>query len=693
MNRQDQGLRRCLIFALTCVFFLVALRDAWVGDDIYITLRTVKQWVMRGELGWNPGERVQAYTHPLWMLVLTIGYVFTKEAYYTTLVISLLFQGTAICVVLAKSKNQLASMLFLALLVSSRAVIDYTSSGLENPLTHLLCAVTLALFCNPNWGIAASKRWPPYGQRLFTMSLLTALAMCNRLDTVLLVAPMAAWTLWTALRGGLKVHQAAGAILLGALPIIAWEIFSLIYYGSFVPNTALAKLNTQIPSSELFFQGLNYLYESLINDHLTLITIIAGLSLPLATKKPRHFAVVAGALLYTLYLLKIGGDFMSGRFLTGPFFLTAALVTQVKQLSAPSAAGTAAVATMLNLSSPRTTIPLGPPQTPPGRIDHRGIADERGFYDKGAGLKSMNRHNDAPHRGFRYDGESLDPKTVHIRAAMGYVGYHASLDTYLVDRWALTDPLVARLPAIYHPKWRIGHFSRALPGGYIETLQEKKNKFRLRGVGKFYEHLSRIIHGPLWSPARWASIWKLQTGQLDHLLPKPYFRYHGAIGSDLAKMEQRPISGKDAIELGDTGIFIDLRKTCHDKLIALYLDADDDYRLAYESHGKIIGSQVLLRVIPHPKTPELRLVEVPEEILAQGYQAIRILPKTGHAPFQIWHMHTAKDLQEHQAKLAKLKKAHARIELEKAKAQPDEKDAEQQASPPQDESSKHKPLR
>lgn len=655
MQERDQGLARSLVFALTCVFFLVALRDAWVGDDIYITLRTVKQLVMRGELGWNPGERVQAYTHPLWMFILAAGYALTKEAYYTTLVISLICQGLAIWVVLNNSKQRLASLLFLTLLISSRAVIDYTTSGLENPLTHLICALTLALHCNPERGVSASKRWPPRARRLLAMSFLTAMAMCNRLDTVLLVAPMAAMTLLTSLREGLKLHHAAGAIVLGALPILAWEAFSLIYYGSFVPNTALAKLNTQIPGNELFLQGLNYLYESLINDHLTLITIFAGLSLPLATKNPRHFAVVAGTLLYTLYLLKIGGDFMSGRFLTGPFFLTAALVTQVRHLSVPQVAGTAAVAILLNLSSPRTTIPLGPAQTPPGRIDHRGIADERGFYDKGAGLKSMNRHNDAPHRGFRYDGEALDPKIVHIRAAMGYVGFHAALDTYLVDRWALTDPLVARLPAIYHPQWRIGHFSRALPGGYIESLQEKKNRFHLRSVGEFYQHLSRIISGPLWSLDRWASIWKLQTGQLDHLIPKPYFRYHGAIGIDATKMEQKAISGNAAFKLGDTGIFIDFHKTVHDKLIALYLDADDDYLLLYEKKGKIIGRRKVPRVVPRPKTPQLRLIEVQEDIVSKGYQAIRVLPRTGHAPFQIWHMHTANNMKEHEAKLAALK--------------------------------------
>ena len=35
--------------------------------------------------------------------------------------------------------------------------------------------------------------------------------------------------------------------VLGFIPLIAWELFSLIYYGFLLPNTAYAKLNTGLP--------------------------------------------------------------------------------------------------------------------------------------------------------------------------------------------------------------------------------------------------------------------------------------------------------------------------------------------------------------------------------------------------------------------------------------------------------------
>lgn len=665
----DKRLDCALVWGLFVIYALIVLRDAWVGDDIFITLRTVKQWVLRGELGWNPHERVQAYTHPLWMMILALGYALTREPYYTTLVISLLVSFAAIACVVRYAKSSFGSMLFLLLLLNSRAYIDYSTSGLENPLTHLLCALVFCVFIRRDWGTGATRRWPAHTRRVFFLSVLTALAMCNRLDTLLLVAPMAAWASWESMQEGLAFRHALVAAALGALPILAWECFSLIYYGSFIPNTALAKLNTQIPSGELFIQGLNFLYESLLSDHLTLVAIVAGLALPLTTGQRRHFAVVCGSLLYTIYLLKIGGDFMSGRFLTGPLFLVAALSSQIPRLRSSTLAGIAAATLLLNLSSPRTTIPISSPRTDSGRIDHRGIADERGFYAGGAGLSSMNRHNDAPHRGSRYDGEGLDPKRIHVRGAMGYVGFHASPDTYLVDHWALTDPLVARLPAVYHPKWRIGHFSRALPAGYVETLHHKQDRFSNRQIAEFYQHLKRITRGSIWSPMRWRSIWKLQTGQLDHLIPKPFFRYHGAQNIPLKEMQARPRSQGAPIKMGLTGVFIGWDgEVRHDRIVILDLDPDDDYRILFEKNGRITGSQELPRQVPRTTTPSERRVVVREDLARKGYQAIRVVPVRGHEPYRIWHAHIAKDKAAEKLLAAELAAKRAQEEAAKKEA-------------------------
>ena len=66
------------LIALATLLWLVFER-AWIGEDAFITFRSVDQFVNGNGLRWNPDERVQAYTHPLWMLALIPFYSATRS--------------------------------------------------------------------------------------------------------------------------------------------------------------------------------------------------------------------------------------------------------------------------------------------------------------------------------------------------------------------------------------------------------------------------------------------------------------------------------------------------------------------------------------------------------------------------------------------------------------------------------------
>lgn len=80
-------LLRYLPYALLVVLLAFILQRAWVSDDAYITYRTIDNLVNGYRLTWNPAERVQAFTHPLWMMILTVVYFFTREIYLTSIVV------------------------------------------------------------------------------------------------------------------------------------------------------------------------------------------------------------------------------------------------------------------------------------------------------------------------------------------------------------------------------------------------------------------------------------------------------------------------------------------------------------------------------------------------------------------------------------------------------------------------------
>jgi len=73
-----------LRFLPVLAFTVVVLKAARLSDDAYITFRTVDNFVNDNRLTWNLAERLQAYTHPLWMFFLAAGYTLTREIFDTS---------------------------------------------------------------------------------------------------------------------------------------------------------------------------------------------------------------------------------------------------------------------------------------------------------------------------------------------------------------------------------------------------------------------------------------------------------------------------------------------------------------------------------------------------------------------------------------------------------------------------------
>ena len=92
--------------------------------------------------------------------------------------------------------------------------------------------------------------------------------------------------------------------------------------------------------------------------------------------------------------------------------------------------------------------------------------------------------------------------------ALGLYGYYAGPGVHILDVVALTDPLLARLPA-RSGRWRIGHFERAIPPGYARSLDEGQNRITDPALADYYEDLRRVARGPLFSVPRWRAIGRL----------------------------------------------------------------------------------------------------------------------------------------------------------------------------------------
>ena len=123
------------------VLAVVLTRTAWVCDDAYITFRTVANLLHGDGARWNVAERVQAYTHPLWMLMLAALELVTREPYFTSIAASLTLSLAAASLVAYRiAHTGWQGCLAVLTLVSAKSFVDFSTSGLENPLSHLLIA-------------------------------------------------------------------------------------------------------------------------------------------------------------------------------------------------------------------------------------------------------------------------------------------------------------------------------------------------------------------------------------------------------------------------------------------------------------------------------------------------------------------------------------------------------------------------
>ena len=470
--------------------------NAWLGDDAFITFRTAQNLAEGFGPRWNPGDRVQTYTHPLWMLLVSLCFRITGEFYLTVLAVSLILTLGA-AALLARGLGADRATLALSALVVSKAFIDYTSSGLENPLSYALLAGFL-LAKNPVHRLA-----------------LTGAVFLTRQDLILVVLPGLALSLWQH-RSTLRLRS----LLFAVSPVVAWAVFATLYYGFFFPNTAYAKLGTGIPASELSVHGLWYFVNSLKWDLPTLPLLAVALLIGMGSRSLTAAANAIGVLAYLGYVVWIGGDFMTGRFFAAPFFL--AVGTAVRVLpKAPPGVLSIALAVIVSVATPLS--PLKTTREYRGHLlgwDH-GVTDERGLYwRKDTGLIFWGLRGPLPiHPNIAYAHELKQRgETVVVEGIVGFLGWAGGRDLTIIDPLALGDPLLARLPMGPGDWWGVGHFPRRLPPGYEESVRTGGNEIRDPNLRLYYEKLRLITAGPLLSADRLNAIFQMNLGRYDRLV-------------------------------------------------------------------------------------------------------------------------------------------------------------------------------
>jgi len=601
--------RRAALGLLIALYAIVVLRTAWLCDDAYITYRTVDNFVSGLGLRWNVAERVQAFTHPLWTLLIAAGYALSGNIYWTALTTSFTCSVAAVWLVAWRGAVSLGSAAVAVLpLILSSAYVDYSTSGLENPLSHLLLA---------SFGVLFLSR-PLDARTLFLLSAIASLAAVTRPDALLLYLPGLAYAL-----ARFGSWRGLALVAAGFASLAAWELFSLVYYAFPFPNTAYAKLGLFLPREEVLAQGLRYLENSLRLDPVTLLGVLAGGAAALSGGA-RSFFLWAGAPLYVAYVVAIGGDFMAGRMLAAPLLLGALLLARAPVFARPRFALPALGALLaLGFAAPNPSFLAGIRENVArdALIEPSGIADERRYYEPFTALSSYAVHRGVPAHEWTLAGGRARAAGLPLvqMSYTGFFGFAAGPGVHIVDLNALSDAFLARLPPPYRPDWRIGHVWRELPAGYWETLESGTSQLRDPGLARYHAAIARVTRGELFGAARWGEIVALALG-----------RYDGAI--DVQRLRFPPVphfeaGGTEPTALDWRGADVVLGGPSHARQVELSVGGDDAHALVYFQ-----GSRDLA-IAKHPAAGGeglARLVaEVPRAAAEAGFDRVRVMPYRG----------------------------------------------------------------
>jgi arabinofuranosyltransferase len=230
-------------------------------------------------------------------------------------------------------------------------------------------------------------------------------------------------------------------------------------------------------------------------------------------RQRRCLPLSVGMAVYLVYVVAIGGDFMAGRFFTAVLLVAVVVVSRSPAAHAPRALLVVlALVICAGLVSPRAPLrsslecTIGQPH-----FDPHGIADERAYYHAATGLLPAARGVRVPDHQWAAAGRAARAQGPAVLVAdnIGFFGYEAGIAVHVVDRLALADPLLARLPYQATANWRVGHYPRELPQGYLETLRSGHNQITDPRTRRLYDALALVTRGPLLDPQRWTMIIRL----------------------------------------------------------------------------------------------------------------------------------------------------------------------------------------
>ncbi len=443
--------------------FLI-LRRAWMSEDAFITLRHMDNFLHGYGPVFNITERVEGFTHPLWLAVLAIfrGIGLSPKGAAIIPALAAAFAALYLLFFRIRIKDETGAASFLnpaaAILIGTSAFIDFGTSGMETALSYLLLVLYAKFLLENRW-----MRQP------MATGLIVSFLTLTRPDFGIFMVLMLILYLYEAAKKNIQARHLVRFLTFPALLVGGYQIFRMGYYAALLPNPFYTKSG----GSAYWSQGFKYLKDSFQGSLVPVILILAVLMFFVKGGR-RHLknraVVLFSGLLHGFFVIRGGGDFMHGRFLLPAFLLitlsqTGAFDKFFYKKAAPKMACLAVC--LIFFFSSLSVIPM----QKRGQPFHNNVSDERYFYYKDKIIPLKHLLTDTmilmwKTIGVNYRNLSERAK-MPIRIAyknVGFTGFYSGPKVYVCDKLGLAEPVVARM-ALTKRK-RPGHEKNA-PFGYL----------------------------------------------------------------------------------------------------------------------------------------------------------------------------------------------------------------------------------
>jgi arabinofuranosyltransferase len=488
LGRGRRALQAGILVVPVAAFLVAGWWRRWIVDDGFIYLRVVRQITSGNGPVFNRGERVETFTSPVWLAILTIADVVTPvRLEWLAVALGIGLSGAGVALAMAGARLLVRRSDQRGLLVPFGAVVFvaliaawvFASSGLETGVVFGwlgACFYVLA-----RWAGSAG-RVPIIAAVILGLGWVVRPELTIFSAVFLLAVVIVQWR-----NVGLPdaIRTAAAGV---ALPV-AYQVFRMGYYGRFVSNPAVTKES----SSADWSRGWDYVVDFVDPYWLWVpaIIVVLGGYVPLisglwAARASRALLVVGmfvvAGLLDATYIIGVGGDWMHARLLLPALFALVAPVAVIpatrRYLVAVALAPWAFMA-MFFFRPPQ----LAPdyPITKPFVLYNRGfVTTEEWGWGPDAPQRQLLVGKDFYYIGIATGGTqradlAVKPGVPLPAAAIGAIGvssYALGPDFYVVDMLGLANTLAAHMistPSMNYFERKPGH-EKPLPTVWFAAL-------------------------------------------------------------------------------------------------------------------------------------------------------------------------------------------------------------------------------